>query len=131
MKAWDDALLQDFENNDLKAKIHSNRSLVNYKLSKYCHKTRLILLGNYGRAAEDARAAIRYDPKFIKPYFRGAQAYLILEKFEECVKICEDGLVIDPKCKEIVDIHREASQKLEKLKAKVSKLGADANQKVL
>lgn len=130
MKAWDDALLQDFDDNDLKAKIHSNRSLVNYKLSKYCDKTSLIVTGNYGRAAEDAKAAIRYDPKFIKPYFRGAQAYLILEKYEECVKICEEGLAVDPKCKEIEKVKAEAEEKLAKLRAKVSKLGADADQKV-
>jgi len=117
LKAFDDALLQEFEDDDLRAKIHSNRSLVNYKLK------------NFGRAIEDARAAIKYDPKWIKPYFRAAQGYFTLEKYEECVKICDEGLVLDPKCKEIIDIKKDADEKLEKLKAKVAKVGEVKNEK--
>lgn len=38
--------------------------------------------------------SIKLNPSFIKPYYRCAQAYLVLDKFEEVIKIAEQGLQV-------------------------------------
>jgi serine/threonine-protein phosphatase 5 len=52
------------------------------------------MLENYGRAIEDGRKAIQYNPKFIKPYFRIGTAYMALEKYEDAEKICNEALQV-------------------------------------
>lgn len=47
----------------------------------------IICIGNYGRAIEDSKAAMKYTPKNVKPYFRCASAYMALEKYEEAIKV--------------------------------------------
>lgn len=49
---------------------------------------------NYGKVIENSVEAMRLNPTFIKPYFRCAQAYLTLEKYEECVKMSDQGLAV-------------------------------------
>ena len=52
------------------------------------------VIENYGRVIEDSVEAMRLNPTFIKPYFRCAQAYLTLEKYEECIKMADKGLEV-------------------------------------
>lgn len=73
---------------------------------------------------------MRLNPTFIKPYFRCAQAYHTLDKYEECVKMAEKGLEVDPECKELKDLKKDAEKEIEKALARAQQKGVEVNQKV-
>lgn len=53
----------------------------------YCNRSLAhIKLENYGYAISDAEKAMEVDPKYIKPYYRRASAYLALSRFKESLK---------------------------------------------
>ena len=56
------------------------------------------MLENYGNCIRDSSEAMKLNPTFIKPYYRCAQAFNTLEKYEECIKISEKGLLVKNFC---------------------------------
>ena len=64
------ALLEEFDNAPLRSVLYSNRA----------HAA--LLLGNFGKALDDAKESIRLDPKNIKGWFRAAKSALALEKID-------------------------------------------------
>jgi len=50
---------------------------------------------NFGKAIQDCTEAIKCNPKFIKAYFRCAQAYVAVFKYAEAKTILEKGLEIE------------------------------------
>ncbi|KAL6779418.1 CNS1 [Auxenochlorella protothecoides x Auxenochlorella symbiontica] len=71
----------------------SNATLVAQLYGNRAHVS--LLLGNYRNALEDARAALKADPTFVKAYWRGAKAAAGLRRWEECRYLCEEGLGLD------------------------------------
>ena len=53
-------------------------------------------MGEHGKAADDAHAAIELDPMFIKGYSRLGHARFSLGEWDGAVQAYEDGLEIDP-----------------------------------
>jgi len=68
------------EDQELKAKILSNRALIN------------IGLKNFGRVIEDCDEAIRCFPSFVKPYFRKCEAQLGLDRPQDAIDTAKLGL---------------------------------------
>lgn len=46
-------------------------------------------LKNYGKVINDCKLCIGYDPNYVKGYYRYAKALILLEKFDECIKLLE------------------------------------------
>lgn len=105
MEIYTDALIQNAQCFETRAKILSNRALLQ------------MYLKNYRKAVEDCLEAIKLDPKFIRPYCRACECLLNLGMYEKCLKLADKGLAVDY-MKEIKDIRDEALKKLEEETAK-------------
>lgn len=105
MEIYTDALIQSAQCFETRAKILSNRALLQ------------MYLKNYRKAVEDCLEAIKLDPKFIRPYCRACECLLNLGMFEKCLKLADKGLSVDY-MKEMKDIRDEALRKLEAENAK-------------
>jgi len=69
--------------------LYSNRAQIN------------LFLENYGKVISDSKKSIIYDTNNIKSYYRGAKAANILNKAEEALIFCLEGLKIDTNNKEL------------------------------
>ena len=67
----------------LNSTIHSNRA--------HC----ALLLGNLRRALDDGAESVKLNPSNVKGWFRAAKGALGLEKLEECMGFCTEGLKVD------------------------------------
>ena len=83
------------------AKLHANRAQLN------------LTLKNYGKVIQDCRVCLKFDPNYVKGYYRYAKALNILEKYEETIK-----LLSDRKEEELQDLLKEAITKNEEREAK-------------
>ena len=105
MEIYTDALIQNAQCYETRAKILSNRALLQ------------MYLKNYRKAVEDCLEAIKLDPKFIRPYCRACECLLNLGMFEKCLKLADKGLAVEY-MKEMKDIRDEALRKFEEETAK-------------
>lgn len=80
---YSEALLIDPANLVICCKLHSNRATVRAKL------------GSYAGAIEDCTRALEIDPDFSKVYWRRADCFMKLEKFEEAVRDYEKAFSMD------------------------------------
>ena len=80
------ALLETFEDSKLRAVVHGNRA----------HAA--LLLGNDGKALEDAKACVALDPRNVKGWFRAAKASYAasLRGAQRRRPHCERGLALEP-----------------------------------
>lgn len=112
LAVYADALAQEAQCFETRAKILSNRALLH------------LWVKNYRRCVEDCLEAMQLDPKFIRPYARAAEALLGSGNYEKCIQIADKGLQVEF-LKELKDIRDEAIKKYDveqlKLKAKQSK----------
>lgn len=112
LAVYSDALAQEAQCFETRAKILSNRALVH------------LWVRNYRKCIEDCLQAIQLDPKFVRPYARASEALLCLGMHEKCIQMADKGLKIEF-IKELKDIREEAIKKhtaeLEKLKEKQQK----------
>ena len=53
------------------AKLHANRAALNLKLK------------NYGKVVQDCKTCLKYDPEYLKGYYRYGKALNALEKYEK------------------------------------------------
>jgi len=86
-KSWMDALLlyskaMELVPND--APLHSNRSLVHYQM------------GQFEESRRDAQQAVELDGRYMKGYWRLAQALLQLHRTEEASAAIQSGLKLEP-----------------------------------
>eukprot|EP00400_MALV-I_sp_L67-5_P000689 gene689-734_t len=92
---------------ELTSQLLSNRSHVNLMLRKNVE------------AVDDARNAIRANPRNIKPYWRAGRASMGLELYEQAKQFCQDGLKIDKNNSELKSLQVQCNKKLaEQMKAK-------------
>lgn len=112
LAVYADALAQEAQCLETRAKILSNRALLH------------LWVKNYRKCVEDCLEAMKLDPKFIRPYARAAEALLGLGNFEKSIQIADKGLQIEF-MKELKDIREEAMKKYDeeqkKLKEKQSR----------
>ncbi|KAF0985045.1 hypothetical protein FDP41_000084 [Naegleria fowleri] len=80
---YSEGLEQPITDMRLKVDLLNNRSHV------------LSLMGNYGRAIEDAKAALKIDKKNTKSMFRIAKAAMALKKYKTVIKYAEKALKIE------------------------------------
>lgn len=121
MSIYSDALAQEAQCFQTRAKILSNRALLH------------MWLKNYGRAIEDSLEAIKLDPKFVKPYVRTCESLLKLHKYEKCIKLADKGLAVEF-IKELKDIRDDAIKLHEQENAKLQEKFSqkkEADQKLL
>lgn len=76
---------------ELLAKLHCNRALINLKNK------------NYGKVIIDCRISLKYDPNYIKAYYRCAQAYIAVKRFKDAIELLANR--IEP---ELEDLKKEA-----------------------
>jgi tetratricopeptide (TPR) repeat protein len=110
------ALLESFEDAKLRAVIHGNRA----------HAA--LLLGNDGKALEDAKKCVALDPENVKGWFRAAKASLGLARLDECVGHCENGLALEPDnadIKAILKSAKRASVRREEREARLTRVRAE------
>ena len=112
LNVYADALAQEAQCIQTRARILSNRALVH------------LWVKNYRRCIEDCLEAMKLDPGFVRPYARAAEALFGLKNYEKCIQMADKGLHIEF-IKELKDVREEANRKyeeeLEKLKAKQTK----------
>lgn len=96
------ALLEEFDNAPLRSVLYSNRA----------HAA--LLLGNFGKALDDAKESIRLDPKNIKGWFRAAKSALALEKIDECVNFATRGLEIEETNRDLHVLLKNANKLFER-----------------
>ncbi|RMX57998.1 hypothetical protein pdam_00017228 [Pocillopora damicornis] len=70
--------------------------------------TAQICLGNNRSALNDATAAKKLEPTYMKALIRGATACVELQKFEDAVKWCDEGLAIEAQNQRLLDLRKKA-----------------------
>lgn len=70
--------------------------------------TAQICLGNNRSALNDATAARKLEPTYMKALIRGATACVELQKFEDAVKWCDEGLAIEAQNQRLLDLRKKA-----------------------
>lgn len=74
----------------------------NYK--NFIHRSKLFLeKGLYRPAFEDAKSALRYNPKSIEAHIAAGKATLKLQRFNDCYAYYKEGLTLDPTNEEITN----------------------------
>ncbi|XP_063709795.1 DNA polymerase interacting tetratricopeptide repeat-containing, protein of 47 kDa [Culicoides brevitarsis] len=96
---YSEGLKQKCNNDLLNAQLYNNRSAANY------------FLRNYRSSLNDAIKALELKPDYIKAKLRAAQCCLELERYDECIRYCEELLVLDPINGTVTDIVVEASNR--------------------
>eukprot|EP01104_Vermistella_antarctica_P014094 TRINITY_DN4380_c0_g1_i1.p1 TRINITY_DN4380_c0_g1~~TRINITY_DN4380_c0_g1_i1.p1 ORF type:complete len:363 (-),score=66.44 TRINITY_DN4380_c0_g1_i1:51-1139(-) len=89
------------ENDPVKENVsvyYSNRAAVHLKL------------GNYGRALDDCKDAIKNDPKNIKAYFRAGTACMATKKLNDCNNFCRRGLKVNPKNRPLLQLQKKVKE---------------------
>ncbi|KAL9953311.1 hypothetical protein ACROYT_G040709 [Oculina patagonica] len=87
----------------MNATLYSNRAIANFKLGKYVD------------SLNDAKAATRLQPIFLKAIVRGASACVQLNWFEEAITWCDKGLAIDKNNKTLLGLKAKSVNELKKL----------------
>ena len=60
-----------------------------------------LILGNYRKAHVDAERCVGLDPANVKGWFRAAKSAIELNDPVKCIKMCTEGLELDPQNKEL------------------------------
>ncbi|XP_074633033.1 uncharacterized protein LOC141891899 isoform X1 [Acropora palmata] len=100
---------------ELKAKLYSNRAAAHFKLE------------NYHDSLRDARIANELQPSMIKTNVWGARACLQLNRYEEAVTWCDQGLEIDKNNSQLLKVRIncvEEQRRLENQQGENKKQGA-------
>jgi len=73
-------------------------------------------LGRWDKSAEDAKKCIATSPKFIKGYFRLAQAQMELGQYQAALQTLDKGMYLDPTCKPLAEMLNQLGQLQEQQK---------------
>ncbi|XP_078372307.1 uncharacterized protein LOC144655981 [Oculina patagonica] len=88
----------------LNAKLYSNRATAHF------------VVGYYTDTLNDAKAAIKLRPTFIKAIVKGASACMELNMFDEALTLCFKGLSIDENNKKLLELESRVLDELYKNK---------------
>nr|XP_006133542.1 tetratricopeptide repeat protein 4 isoform X1 [Pelodiscus sinensis] len=96
--SYTEGLKKKCSDQDLNAVLYTNRAAAQF------------YLGNYRSALNDVIAARKLRPNHLKAIIRGALCHLELKNFPEAVAWCEEGLRIDSKEKNLVEMRAKADR---------------------
>lgn len=102
MQKYDEAIFKNFNDDNLRVKLVSNRS--------YCN----LILKNYGRVIQDCKFIIEKQPNHIKSYFRWAESLHQLDRLKDSLEIITMALKIEPNAKEFISLQKKVQIKLDK-----------------
>ncbi|KAL9950832.1 hypothetical protein ACROYT_G043396 [Oculina patagonica] len=94
--AYTEGIKVKCDNAGLNAILYTNRA------------TAQLCLGNNRSALNDATAAKKLQPTYMKAILRGASACVELQKYEEAVRWCDDGLTIERQNKRLLEIRNKS-----------------------
>lgn len=83
----------------LNAQLFTNRAASQFRLK------------NYRSSLLDCRMALAKKPDHLKALLKGAECALELKRFDECVQICDKGILTHPEEAKLVDFRQLAIQK--------------------
>lgn len=104
--SYSEALKQNFEDNEFKSVLHSNRAAAHYHIR------------NYRSALADCVQARKLNGSNFKPVMKGAECCLYLRMFDDCVKWCDDALAILDKSSSDEKKNEENRKKLNDLRTR-------------
>ena len=104
------------ENAALNSTILSNRAHVQ------------LLMGNHGRALEDARASLKLDASNLKSRYRAVKACVTLGKYEAAIAFCEEGKRDGGAAEELRSLEASARKGLEERRTRRAALQTRLNQ---
>jgi len=97
-------------NKSLNSILYSNRAMVQLKK------------GNFGKALKDSTKSIEQDPTNIKAYYRGSFAAMQLNKLDQALDLCRQGIALSsenpPNLKQLRSLLAQIKSKQEELKKK-------------
>lgn len=89
--------------NEIHAILLSNRAQASFNIK------------NYRYCINDCIQAIKFNPLYIKAYYKYAKALQMLKKHKSCVEICKQGLNMDSKNSELPTIMKYSIDEINKL----------------
>ncbi|UYV64668.1 TTC4 [Cordylochernes scorpioides] len=104
IRCYTDGIEQKCSNDTLNAELYSNRAAANFHLE------------NYGSAIKDLKQAKQLKPNYLKAILKGAQCYQKLDKADDCITWCNEGLNIEPNNIALQKLKEDAEIKLKKKK---------------
>jgi len=103
---YSQALKQNFEDNELRSQLLSNRAAVHLQLE------------NYGRVVEDGLESVKYLPS-VKAFYRLAKAYYSLKKYDEAIQYSEEGLKLEPDNKILKKLIKDSNIEKDKINKRI------------
>ncbi|CAH3159462.1 unnamed protein product [Porites evermanni] len=94
--AYTEGIKAKCKNVELNAILYTNRAT-----AQWC-------LGNYRSAINDATVARKLQPTYMKAILRGASACVEVQRYDEALKWCDDGLAIEPENKKLLDLRNKS-----------------------
>ncbi|XP_073227337.1 tetratricopeptide repeat protein 4-like [Porites lutea] len=94
--AYTEGIKAKCNNVELNAILYTNRAT-----AQWC-------LGNYRSAINDATVARKLQPTYMKAILRGASACVEVQRYDEALKWCDDGLAIEPVNKKLLDLRNKS-----------------------
>ncbi|XP_068758269.1 tetratricopeptide repeat protein 28-like [Montipora capricornis] len=104
------------KDDDLNAKLHSNRATAHFYLE------------NYHDTISDAKAALHLKPNYIKAIERGSSACMKLGMHEEVVTWCDKGLALIKNNKKLLDLRSKAIEASGNVKGSFRSRGPGENE---
>eukprot|EP00039_Didymoeca_costata_P030572 m.30236 g.30236 ORF g.30236 m.30236 type:complete len:399 (+) comp8186_c0_seq1:209-1405(+) len=105
LKLYDEGLEEKCEDKELNSILYSNKAAIN------------LILGNSRKVINDCEKAVELNPKNAKAYYRACIASIKIEKYKEAIDWADQGLLVNPTNKSLVDERMKAK----KLKAAIEK----------
>ena len=103
------ALMEKVDDPSLNSVLHSNRA----------HAA--LLLGNFRKALEDAQISVELNPGNVKGWFRAAKSASGLEKLDECIGFCLEGLKVEDGNRDLQSLLKTAKKGVAKREEQVQR----------
>ncbi len=85
-------------NRELNAVLYCNRAAAHF------------WLGNYRSSWKDVILARKFKPDHMKAFIRGAQCCVEMKRYEEAMKWCDDGMLLNPLEEKLLDLRGKADK---------------------
>jgi tetratricopeptide (TPR) repeat protein len=81
-------------------KVYSNRAACEMKMA------------HWQGALEDLQACLNIEPTFVKAYIRLGKVYHVLKRYDKAMESYDKGLLMDPKCTDLIEGRRTTENKV-------------------
>lgn len=100
--AYTEGLHIKCENDEVNSQLYNNRSAAHFFLS------------NYRSSYDDAMQALKLKPDYSKAKWRAAQCSDKLDRFEQCIDLCDQILLDDPKRQDALRLRKSCNDRCQK-----------------